>query len=221
MDALAALSPSLRRRLYLAIAYLALIGLGCSAADLLERERVPPPPEEVAVELQPTFTPSPVPVQTLVIVTPPADGRPGVIIVPPGMDPSSVLPVMPTEPPTSTFTPEPPPQQAEDGAPIAQVTLEPGTIVGPDSPLLPQQPAIGTPIALLPTPTAITPQPDIAPTATPAPIVVPPDRDTDSFCAGACRQSGFTAHRPRYHLSADCPAWPQHSSCYYRPERGR
>ena len=74
--------------------------------------------------------------QTLVIVTPPSDGKPGVIIIPPGMDPNAVLPELPsatpvipvedgietplpgipgaaaptsTSPPAPTATPTPPP----------------------------------------------------------------------------------------------------------------
>lgn len=164
------------RRLFIACTWLMLLTLGCSAADWLDQERATPSPTPVAV-LQSTFTPAPQPVQTLVIVTPPADGRPGVIIVPPGMDPSAVLPVLPTEPPTSTPTPQPliPPTDTPPAPPVIEVEGEPiATPVGGESPLLPQQPGLGTPIALLPTSTPELPM--VPPTDTP--IVIPPDTPT-------------------------------------------
>lgn len=119
-----------RRRAAILIAVLLMLSLGCSAADLVTRRRPTPTPSEEIV-LVPTFTPSLAPEQTLVIVTPPSEGMPGVIIVPPGMDPEIVLPVVPTAvqptqpsglpgataeglvpgvpagPPTSTPSPEP------------------------------------------------------------------------------------------------------------------
>jgi hypothetical protein len=166
--------PTAFRRLLLACAYLALLTLGCSAADWLEQERATPTPEPV-IELQPTFTPVPAPVQTLVIVTPPADGRPGVIIIPPGMDPGSVLPVLPTEPPTVTPSPTATPPA-------------PDIAVAPESPLLPEQPGVGTPVAVLPTPADVT-EPDLTepeplmPTATP--ILIPADTPTPTPTATA------------------------------------
>ena len=112
-----------------------LLTLGCSAADLVQRQRVTPSPEPETTFV-PTFTPTPAIMQTLVIVTPPSDGKPGVIIIPPGMDPNAVLPELPsatpvipvedgietplpgipgaaaptsTSPPAPTATPTPPP----------------------------------------------------------------------------------------------------------------
>jgi uncharacterized protein YraI len=84
----------------LVVIVLALSSLACSAADLVMRQRATPPATQEAA-LVPTFTPTPVVQLTVVIVTPPTDGMPGVIIVPPGMDPEIVLPEQPTPaPPT-------------------------------------------------------------------------------------------------------------------------
>jgi uncharacterized protein YraI len=134
-----------RGRAAAAIMLLALMTLACSATDLVTRQRTTPtPPDEVV--LVPTFTPSPVPQQTLVIVTPPSEGRPGVIIVPPGMNPDVVMPL---PPPTTQPT-----QPTSLG--IDQATLVPGTDVT-DTPG--------------PTPTATIAPP--TPTNTPIPTATP------------------------------------------------
>lgn len=88
------------RRLLAPAIVLFVLLLGCSAADLVERQRETPTVEPTVV-LVPTFTPSPVPIQTILVVTPPADGNPGVIIVPPGTDPNVVLPILPTNTPAA------------------------------------------------------------------------------------------------------------------------
>ncbi len=93
-----------RRRNAVIVLVLAMLTLGCSAADFVSQQRVTPSPPPVTRTLVPTFTPSPDAVQSLVIVTPPANGAPGVIIVPPGMDPSIVLPESPTESPVQAPT---------------------------------------------------------------------------------------------------------------------
>ncbi len=136
-----------RRRGAAAIALMVMLSISCSAADLVTRQRITPtPPEEVV--LVPTFTPTPVPEQTLVIVTPPSEGRPGVIIVPPGMDPDIVLPLPPTALPAI---------QPEDG------TIDPGAG-------LPGEASAGTPVPTV-TPTETIPVPTatdtVVPTATP------------------------------------------------------
>lgn len=174
--------PRAGKRLLLACIYFALLLLGCSAADWLEQERATPTPEEV-VELVPTFTPLPAPVETLVFVTPPADGRPGVIIVPPGMDPSSVLPEVPTEEPTATpETPDPPESPLEPATPdeVAAIATETPTPFATETTVEPEPPEPDE--TILPTPTPImipadtpTPTPTHTPTATPTPFITVAD----------------------------------------------
>ncbi len=110
-------------RWLLPVALLLLITLGCSAADLVQRRRATPTPlPQPAGVLLPTFTPTPIAMQTLIVVTPPSEGQPGVIIVPPGMNPESVIPELPTA------TPTPPPDMA------------PGALLTPDAVTSPLQP---------------------------------------------------------------------------------
>ncbi|MCX6046099.1 MAG: SH3 domain-containing protein [Chloroflexi bacterium] len=123
--------------LFVAMALFMLI-MGCSASDLLTRPTATPEPPRA---LAPTFTSTPATVVSIVIVTPPHDGTPGVIIIPPGMDPSKVIPASPTP------TPVPP-------------TLMPGETRVPG-----QQPA--SPLILVPTATPLptfTPTPTLTPT---------------------------------------------------------
>ncbi|MCB0087135.1 MAG: hypothetical protein KDE54_04420, partial [Caldilineaceae bacterium] len=77
-----------------------LLTLGCSAASLVSRATPTPLPTRV---LLPTFTATATVLQQIVIVTPPSDSTPGVIIVQPGVNPDSVLPF--TSTPTDTGTP--------------------------------------------------------------------------------------------------------------------
>lgn len=161
----------LRRVLIPSLVFLLLI-LGCSAADLVQRERATPVPTATQAALLATFTPTPAPpAQTVVIVTPPADDRPGVIIVPPGMDPSSVVPVLPSSTPTPspTLTPEPPTPTAIVVPPVGgqpeSPLPPPVVIVGPGTPAPPGE------ILLIPTDTP-TPTFTPEPTATPTPFVL-------------------------------------------------
>ncbi len=123
----------------LALMVLFILTVGCSASDVLTRPTATPEPPRA---LAPTFTSTPATVVSIVIVTPPHDGTPGVIIIPPGMDPSKVIPASPTE------TPVPP-------------TPLPG-----ETPSAPgQQPA--SPLILVPTATPLptfTPTPTLTPT---------------------------------------------------------
>lgn len=161
----------LRRRL-IPVAVFVLLMLGCSAADLVQREReqATPPPTATEVVLLPTFTPTPAPEQpTVVIVTPPSENQPGVIIVPPGMDPSSVLPQLPTS------TPTPIPTETPTSEPTATtiVIAPPGN--GPVSLLPTPSPQISgeIPVELPSTPTeSPTPVP-LIPTETPTPTITP------------------------------------------------
>lgn len=142
----------------------ALLILGCSAADLVQREQAAPPATATLATLLPTFTPSPVPAQTLVIVTPPSEDRPGVIIIPPGMDPNSVLPLLPTNTPAPPPTPAPVMDTAtpQPGAP----TVPPGAEASPafETTALPP----GEPAATPRVPSGRVP---LIPTATPTPFV--------------------------------------------------
>ncbi|MCX6046098.1 MAG: SH3 domain-containing protein [Chloroflexi bacterium] len=97
-----------RRRRFLCLAFTALllVTLGCSASDLLSRPTNTPVPTRPPA---PTFTPTPETILPLVIVTPPHDGTPGVIIVPSGIDPNQVIALpttaVPTPTPTATLNP--------------------------------------------------------------------------------------------------------------------
>ena len=133
-----------------AFVFLALL-LGCSAADLVQRDVATPTPT-LTREIAPTFTPTATSVNAVIIITPPAPGTPGVIIVPEGMDPSQVIPV-PSATPVPSFaeSPQQPPSQ--------------------------QPPALTTPGAPAATPAPVatdTPMPTatFTPTATPSPFVV-------------------------------------------------
>ncbi len=92
-----------QRRHFLGLAFtvLILVTLGCSASDLLARPTDTPVPTRPPA---PTFTPTPDTILPLVVVTPPHDGTPGVIIVPSGIDPNQVIALPTTATPTPTPT---------------------------------------------------------------------------------------------------------------------
>ena len=138
------LPSSSRRFPFLAVIVLLLLVLGCSASDLLPQPTPPPVPTR---PLEPTFTATATIIRNVVIVTPPMNGTPGVIIIPPGEDPNKFIPL----PPTATPSP----------------TLIPGQ---PTSPL-DGQPAIPPTPTPLPTETA-TPTLTSTPTLTPTPFIV-------------------------------------------------
>lgn len=151
------------RRLLIPVAVFALVTLACSAADLVERERATPVPTATQPVLLATFTPTPAAVESLIIVTPPSDNRPGVIIVPPGTDPQAVLPVVPTatlEPPTPTVIVLVPILPPDATPPPGE--LPPDSTSPDEAGALPGQ-------AILPTPTD-TP----LPTPTPTPFITVP-----------------------------------------------
>lgn len=120
---------------------------------MVQRRRATPTPlPQPAGVLVPTFTPTPIAMQTLIVVTPPSEGQPGVIIVPPGMNPESVIPELPSA------TPALPP------------TIAPGALLTPGavtSPLQPESPLLAPTVTPQPTGTELpTPTPTIPPTAT-------------------------------------------------------
>ncbi len=165
-----------RRRL-IPLAVFMLLMLACSAADLVQREREQaiPSPTSTEVTLLATFTPTPVAIQTLVIVTPPSGDQPGVIIIPPGMDPNSVIPELPTETPI--------PASTEDLATVTAIAVvPPGS--QPESPLL--TPDLSLPIPgdeplnpnATPNPVEIVATGTPVPTDTPFPTETPLPTDT-------------------------------------------
>lgn len=161
----------------LALIALVILTLGCSASSLVTR---PLPTatvnqrEDRDVALIPTFTPTPTVVQEVVIVTPPSEGQPGVIIVAPGTDPEDVIPFTAT--PTLTFTPTetPTPTPTETATPTNT-----GTATNTGTPThTPTETATSTDTATsTPTPTNTftptdTPTPTNTSTPTPTPFVI-------------------------------------------------
>ncbi|MFN8439166.1 MAG: hypothetical protein U0175_00210 [Caldilineaceae bacterium] len=85
------------RALFVVMFALLAVLLGCNGLTFTSQ---PAPTPEPTRTLLPTFTPSPETIAGLqIIITPPQDGTPGVIIVPQGVDPRSVLPTFPTTQP--------------------------------------------------------------------------------------------------------------------------
>ncbi len=109
------------------------LSLGCSAAGLVQRTVATPPPTR---ELAPTFTPTAENILPQIIVTPPFGQTPGVIVIPPGMDPSSLIPQ-----PTATPLPGnvPPSTEITPSVPGEPITLEPTLTLEP-TPTLPATP---------------------------------------------------------------------------------
>lgn len=147
-----------------AIAFMLLTTVGCAFTDLL----APPTPTPVPTRtLAPTFTPTPEALRPLIVVTPPRDGTPGVIVIEPTIEADRIVIAIPptdtpTPPPTETPSPTPtlPPleQTATAAALIAQMTAA-----------APVTPIPGFPS---PTPTPIpTETPTPGPTATPFIVV--------------------------------------------------
>ncbi len=99
---------------FLAILVLLLLVLGCSASDLLPQPTPPPVPTR---RLEATFTPTATIIRNVIIVTPPIDGTPGVIIIPPGEDPNKFIPLPPTATPSPTLLPGQP-TSPSDGQPV-------------------------------------------------------------------------------------------------------
>lgn len=128
------------RSIILPILALLMLTLGCSGADLLQRN-LPTPTPLPTRQLAPTFTPTPEEIRQVVIVTPPDQSTPGVIIIPPGMDPKDVLPLATAAPtgiagqlpntgattpqPTSTATPTPSPTFTPSATPTGTPTPTP------------------------------------------------------------------------------------------------
>lgn len=154
------------RKLIAPLALLAIVALGCSAADLATQVAQPAP--EATRTLAPTFTPTPDTVEAIIIITPPSGGTPGVITIPEGADPLPFIVPPPTETPTATETPTTEPGATVAPTPISVVTPEPGATA--------TQADLPTPTNTQgPTPTqSATPTPTSTPTVTltPTPYIV-------------------------------------------------
>jgi len=156
------------RKVFAPLAFLMLVTLGCSAADLATQ--VAQPITQATRTLAPTFTPTPDTVEAIVVITPPSGGTPGVITIPEGADPADFIIPPPTETPTATETPTTDPAAPADTTPtpISVATPEPGATALPTEPPT----ATNTPA---PTPTqSATPSPTATPTITltPTPFIV-------------------------------------------------
>lgn len=163
----AAPQPRWKRRLLALGAVLMLLGttMGCAFTELVAPPTPTPAPTRT---LAPTFTPTPEALLPLVVVTPPRDGTPGVIVIQPTIDAGQVVIAIPptdTPPPPPTETPTPTPtlppleQTATAAVLVAQLTAaaQPGQ----------------TPPFQFPTPT-FTPIPSETPTPgpTPTPFII-------------------------------------------------
>lgn len=151
------------RRWGLALAgiVMGMLTVGCNFSGLLQPPTPTPVPTRV---LAPTFTPTPQALQPLVVVTPPQNGTPGVIIIQPTIEPDKVvIAIPPTDTPVQQPTPTPLPAQ-----PAQTPGEQPGVAVTPGQPPPPtpaEQVVAGTPVA--PAPTATLP-----PAPTPTPYIV-------------------------------------------------
>ena len=149
--------------------------LGCSATNLLQPATPTAPPTRV---LSPTFTPTPQALQPLIVVTPPRDGTPGVIIIQPTIEADRiVVAIPPTDTPVPVIINTPSTVLgAVPGAPIVttpSVPLLPTTTPRPLESLLPggvpvPEEKATVPGGLIPTATRIPGQP---PTETPIPTM--------------------------------------------------
>jgi hypothetical protein len=157
---------------WIVLSMFALATLGCAAGDLFARPTPTPPPTRVVA---PTFTPTPDFIQGIIVVTPPSEGTPGVIVIPPGVDPRSVIPIPETPTltvtptptpgtPTTTTTPIPEGQETPTAIAVVLTSPTPTTFVSPiEAPTVLVATETPTPTVALPTPT---------PTVTPTPFVI-------------------------------------------------
>ncbi|HAJ35943.1 MAG TPA: hypothetical protein DCL15_09640 [Chloroflexi bacterium] len=151
-------APSLtwqRRLLGLgALLFLLSMTAGCAFSELLAPPTPTPAPTRT---LAPTFTPTPEALQPLIVVTPPRDGTPGVIVIQPTLNAGQVIIAIPP-----TDTPAPPPTDTPAPTPTAPPLEQTATAAV----LIAQMTAAAqsTPLPGFPTPT-----PTLIPTDTPTP----------------------------------------------------
>ena len=155
------------KMLLLPLCAMLLVALGCSGAGLFNPQAPTPVPTRTPA---PTFTATPDSIPGVIVITPPSNGTPGVIVLEPGVDVGAMLP------PTATRTPTP--SSTPTATPLPTNTLEPTNTVPPDAtatatvltPTLTVTPT-GTPTTTpLPTPTW-TPTQTPLPTATPTAFI--------------------------------------------------
>ena len=140
--------------------------MGCAFTDLLTPPTPTPAPTRT---LAPTFTPTPEALLPLIVVTPPRDGTPGVIVIQPTIDAGRVVIASPP-----TDTPPPPPTETPTPTPTLSPLEQTATAVFLEAQLTAAAQPGATPPILLPTPTNTpipTDTPTPGPTATPFIIV--------------------------------------------------
>lgn len=150
-----------RRLLGIGAAFM-LIGstLGCAFSELL----APPTPTPLPTRtLAPTFTPTPEALLPLIVVTPPRNGTPGVIVIQPTIDADRVVIAIPP-----TDTPPPPPTETPMPTPTLSPLEQTATVVFLEAQLTAAAQPGAIPPILLPTPTN-TPIPTETPTPGPTP----------------------------------------------------
>lgn len=138
-------------RTHLFISFLLCVAF-LSACSIGRPTPTPPPARTVA----PTWTATPLTMAGVVVVTPPANGTPGLIVLQPGADLSGMLPPTITPTPTETATP------IFTSTPTATETPEPTVPPGSTS--------TSTPV--------LSPTPTLTPTETPLPTLTPTPTET-------------------------------------------
>ncbi len=176
--------PASRITQWSSLFFLLGLSLACSAGGLVQRAVDTPRPTRA---LAPTYTATPFDEQILppIIITPPRGGTPGVIIVPEGIDLSTLLPT----PPTPAGTPLPPVVVVDDNVDdtVGDDTVGDDT-VGDDDPTAVQLPTQAPPDQATTVPGGgdpgqSTPLPEQTPlpTATPIPTNTPEPTPTPTF----------------------------------------
>lgn len=152
---------------------------GCNVGALFQPATPTPVPTR---PLAPTFTPTPQALQPLVVVTPPKDGTPGVIIIQPTVEADRVVIAIPP-----TDTPTPPPTDT----PAPTLTLPPEVATATAQVLL-LTPGVVTPGAV--TPGAVTPGVETLP-STPTPLPTDTPTPAPTATAFVVVESGYVALR--------------------------
>ena len=108
-----------------------LLLLGCSSLSLVEQAALVSTPISTRQPV-PTFTATPDVLKPLIVITPPNNGTPGVIIIPANVTPNLIFPALPTATPTPIPLPETPthtPIPTETPIPTPTFTPTPFVVV--------------------------------------------------------------------------------------------